>query len=62
MRVVYVARDPVDAELVRQLLSENGIDSVVKASVAGITTDTFPAVVVIREADAERARVLIAER
>jgi hypothetical protein len=62
MNTVYVARDPVDAELVRQLLEDNGIAAVVRDTFVWLATTPFPCVVIVRPEDVERAREVIKER
>jgi hypothetical protein len=62
MNTVYVARDPIDAELVRQLLAEHGIESVVQEALTWLAPTPYPTVGVVRAEDAERARQLIEER
>ncbi|HET7038574.1 MAG TPA: DUF2007 domain-containing protein [Gemmatimonadales bacterium] len=59
MNTVYVARDPVDAELVRQLLEDNGIEAVVRDTFVWLATTPFPSIAV-RDEDAERAKEVIA--
>jgi hypothetical protein len=59
MSTVYVARDPLDAERVRQLLAEHGIEAVVQESVTWLAPTPFPTVVVLHADDVERAREII---
>ena len=67
MKRVYIASDPIDAELVAGLLMAEGIRAVVFNDhlwpIAGLamTFDGAPAVWVTDDADEERARNLIAE-
>jgi hypothetical protein len=62
VNTVYVARDLIDAELVRQLLAQHGIESVIRSSFTWLATTPFPTVAVVRAEDAERAAELIRGR
>jgi hypothetical protein len=62
MTTVYIAQDPMDAELVRQFLEEHGIEAVVKESLTWMVPTTFPTVNVVRPEDADWARKLISQR
>jgi len=67
MKRVYIASDPIDAELVAGLLMASGISAVVRNDhlwpIAGLsmTLGGAPAVWVTDDSDEERARNLIAE-
>jgi hypothetical protein len=62
MNTVYVAQDPIDAELVRQFLAEHGIEAVVQESLTWLAPTPFPTVSVVRSEDAAWARKLIEGR
>jgi hypothetical protein len=62
VNTVYVARDLIDAELVRQLLAQHGIESVIRSSFTWLATTPFPTVAVVNAEDAERAAKLISMR
>ncbi len=61
MKEVYVAKDPVDAQFVCEMLAQEGIDAVVRADPMPVTTRPYPTVCVVHDADAERARWLVDE-
>lgn len=64
---IYLAANPVDAEIVRDLLSGNGIDVELRGMYAwgGVGelphTEAYPRVYLVRESDRERARALLRE-
>lgn len=69
MKQVYVATDPIDAELVRGLLAAAGIDATVQGGAVfalrgelPMTTDTLPTVWVLDDGDLDRASALLDER
>lgn len=66
MKQVYVATDPVDAELVKGLLASEGIAATVQGGALfalrgelPITTDTLPTVWVLDDDDFARANALV---
>ena len=68
MKQVYVATDPVDAELVKGLLAAAGIDSTIQGGAVfalrgeiPMTTDTLPTVWVLDDTRFDQARALVAE-
>jgi hypothetical protein len=67
MRRVYIASDPIDAELIRSLLGTYGLEALVKGehlwSLPGVpmTPDGAPSVWVAHDEDEQRARAIIEE-
>lgn len=66
MREVYVAMDPIDAELVKSLLAAAGIEAVVQGAGSfalrgelPMTTETLPRVCLLDDDALERARVIV---
>lgn len=66
MKQVYVATDPVDAELVKGLLAASGIEATVQGGAVfalrgelPMTTDTLPTVWVLDDGDLDRASSIV---
>jgi len=66
MKQVYVATDPIDAELVKGLLAAAGIEATVQGGAVfalrgevPITTDTLPTVWVLDDGDLDRASSIV---
>jgi hypothetical protein len=61
MKQVYIARDAADAQMIRDMLLDAGIDAVVERDGVPIATAPFPSVWV-PEPDADRARAILMAR
>lgn len=63
MKQVYLASDPINAELVRNHLADHGVETVVKGALlwggrGDLPADTYPSIWVVNDADFERGRTL----
>lgn len=66
MKRVYLAADPINAEIVKDYLASYGIETIVRDAIlwgglGEIPVDTYPSVWVLEDAEAEQARALVAE-
>ncbi|MEZ4280544.1 MAG: DUF2007 domain-containing protein [Myxococcota bacterium] len=66
MKQIYVATDPVDAELVKGMLAAHAIEATIQGGAVfalrgeiPMTTDTLPTVWVLDDVDFDRARALV---
>jgi hypothetical protein len=65
MKKIYLASDPVSAEVLVQLLGQEGIEAVVQGedvyTVFGGTPFTYPSVWIANESDQERAEQIVGD-
>lgn len=64
MRQVYLAADPIQAEIIKDYLAGHGIEAVVQGAMlwggrGDLPLDAYPSIWVVRDAQAERARRLV---